>query len=234
MKNRERRGWRNGCAHPLLGCGGADLSPSSRNSLSARVRPSDPLRPGAGCMENAEAAAGCDDPVGRRTNDAKKIGVSYRCWPDCSSCLPASTSSSRRRNPAGSPSGKTKAGMRTATNIGKSDARRSAHRSGHPKRHGAMERDAGGRQTGRAQFRRQDRPTARPCSCSSGGHRLAPGFRMRGYIGGKKSEQQVQMIYVECAGAEAAPGSTLTLDYTLCRRAITTITNRIRTRATAR
>jgi len=49
---------------------------------------------------------------------------------------------------------------------------------------------------------------------SSGGHRLAPGFRMRGYIGGKKSEQKVQMIYVECAGAEAAPGSTLSLDYT--------------------
>jgi hypothetical protein len=48
----------------------------------------------------------------------------------------------------------------------------------------------------------------------SGGHRLAPGFRMRGYIGGKKSEQKIQMIYVECAGAEAAPGSTLTLDYT--------------------
>jgi hypothetical protein len=49
---------------------------------------------------------------------------------------------------------------------------------------------------------------------SSGGHRLAPGFRMRGYIGGKKSEQKVQMNYVECAGAEAAPGSTLSLDYT--------------------
>jgi hypothetical protein len=47
----------------------------------------------------------------------------------------------------------------------------------------------------------------------SGGHRLAPGFQMRGYIGGKKSEQKVQMIYVECAGAEAGSGSTLSLDY---------------------
>ncbi len=48
----------------------------------------------------------------------------------------------------------------------------------------------------------------------TGGHRLAPGFRMRGYIGGKQSEQKVQMIYVECAGAEAAPGSKLSIDYT--------------------
>jgi hypothetical protein len=47
----------------------------------------------------------------------------------------------------------------------------------------------------------------------SGGHRLAPGFQMRGYIGGKQSEPIVQMIFVECAGAEAAPGSTLSLDY---------------------
>ncbi len=49
---------------------------------------------------------------------------------------------------------------------------------------------------------------------SSGGHRLAPGFRMRGFIGGKQNEQTVQMIYVECAGAEAAPGSTLSVEYT--------------------
>ncbi len=48
----------------------------------------------------------------------------------------------------------------------------------------------------------------------TGGHRLAPGFRMRGYIGGKKSEQKIQMLYVECAGVEAAPGSKLSIDYT--------------------
>ncbi len=48
---------------------------------------------------------------------------------------------------------------------------------------------------------------------STGGHRLAPGFQMRGYIGGTKAEQKVQLIYVECQGAEAAPGSTLTVDY---------------------
>jgi hypothetical protein len=48
---------------------------------------------------------------------------------------------------------------------------------------------------------------------SSGGHRLAPGFQMRGYIGGTKAEQETQPIYVECKGAEAASGSTLAIDY---------------------
>jgi len=48
----------------------------------------------------------------------------------------------------------------------------------------------------------------------TGGQRLAPGFRMRGYIGGKQSEQKIQMLYVECAGGEAAPGSKLSIDYT--------------------
>jgi hypothetical protein len=47
---------------------------------------------------------------------------------------------------------------------------------------------------------------------STGGHRLAPGFQMRGYIGGTKAEPVVQPIYVECKGAEAA-GSTLAIDY---------------------
>jgi hypothetical protein len=47
----------------------------------------------------------------------------------------------------------------------------------------------------------------------TGGHRLAPGFQMRGYIGGTRAEQKTQSIYVECKGAEAAPGSTLTIDY---------------------
>lgn len=48
---------------------------------------------------------------------------------------------------------------------------------------------------------------------SSGGHRLAPGFQMRGFIGGTKAEPETQLIYVECAGAEAASGATLSIDY---------------------
>jgi len=48
----------------------------------------------------------------------------------------------------------------------------------------------------------------------TGGHRLAPGFQMRGYIGGTQAEQETQLLYVECAGVEeAAPGSTLSIDY---------------------
>jgi hypothetical protein len=48
---------------------------------------------------------------------------------------------------------------------------------------------------------------------SSGGHRLAPGFQMRGFIGGIKAEPMTQLIYVECAGAEAASGAKLSIDY---------------------
>ena len=48
---------------------------------------------------------------------------------------------------------------------------------------------------------------------SSGGHRLAPGFQMRGFIAGTKAEPETQLIYVECPGAEASPGSTLSIDY---------------------
>ncbi len=48
----------------------------------------------------------------------------------------------------------------------------------------------------------------------TGGHRLAPGFRMRGYIGGTQAGQKTQLIYVECQGAAAAPGSKLTINYT--------------------
>ena len=47
----------------------------------------------------------------------------------------------------------------------------------------------------------------------TGGHRLAPGFQMRGYTTGKKGELETQLIYVECLGAVAAPGSKLTIDY---------------------
>jgi len=47
----------------------------------------------------------------------------------------------------------------------------------------------------------------------TGGHRLAPGFQMRGFIAGTKAEPQTQLIYVECKGAEAAPGSKLSIGY---------------------
>jgi len=48
---------------------------------------------------------------------------------------------------------------------------------------------------------------------STGGHRLAPGFQMRGAIAGTKAEPLTQLLYVECEGGEAAPGSTLAIDY---------------------
>ncbi len=55
-----------------------------------------------------------------------------------------------------------------------------------------------------------------PCDTvfvSSGGHRLAPGFQMRGYIAGTQADQQIQLIYVECQGAAAAPGAVLAVEY---------------------
>jgi hypothetical protein len=47
----------------------------------------------------------------------------------------------------------------------------------------------------------------------TGGHRLAPGFQMRGYTAGKKDELKTQLLYVECKGAVAAPGSKLSIKY---------------------
>lgn len=52
-----------------------------------------------------------------------------------------------------------------------------------------------------------------PAFVGTGGHRLAPGFQMRGYTGGTKSEPTIQLIYVECEGATAAPGAKLSIDY---------------------
>ena len=49
---------------------------------------------------------------------------------------------------------------------------------------------------------------------SSGGHRLAPGFQMRGYTAGTRAEPEIQLIVVECAGVEAAAGSTLSIEFT--------------------
>jgi hypothetical protein len=48
---------------------------------------------------------------------------------------------------------------------------------------------------------------------STGGHRLAPGFQMKGYTGGKKDDLQTQLLYVECKGASAQAGSSLSMDY---------------------
>lgn len=48
---------------------------------------------------------------------------------------------------------------------------------------------------------------------STGGHRLAPGFQMRGYTAGKKGALETQLLYVECQGAVASPGSKLSMEY---------------------
>lgn len=48
---------------------------------------------------------------------------------------------------------------------------------------------------------------------STGGHRLAPGFQMRGFTAGTKAEPKTQLIYVECKGAETTPKAKLSLDY---------------------
>lgn len=47
----------------------------------------------------------------------------------------------------------------------------------------------------------------------TGGHRLAPGFQTRGYITGRKDDLKTQLIYVECKGAVADPGSKLSVKY---------------------
>jgi hypothetical protein len=55
-----------------------------------------------------------------------------------------------------------------------------------------------------------------PCETvqvSSGGHRLAPGFRMRAFIAGKKLEPRVQPIAVECKGVKRAAGAKLLVPY---------------------
>jgi hypothetical protein len=47
----------------------------------------------------------------------------------------------------------------------------------------------------------------------TGGHRLAPGFQARGFTVDEEGELQAQPLYVECKGATAAAGSTLSIDY---------------------
>jgi hypothetical protein len=50
-------------------------------------------------------------------------------------------------------------------------------------------------------------------SIGTGGHRLAPGFQMRGYTTGKGDDLQIQPLFVECAGAEIGENSTLSIPY---------------------
>lgn len=47
----------------------------------------------------------------------------------------------------------------------------------------------------------------------TGGHRLAPGLRMRGFVAGSGAQPTTELIRVGCAGAEASPGSRLTIEY---------------------
>ena len=47
----------------------------------------------------------------------------------------------------------------------------------------------------------------------TGGNRLAPGFQMKGFTAGTKAAPKTQLLYVECKGATAAPGSKLDIDY---------------------
>ncbi len=47
----------------------------------------------------------------------------------------------------------------------------------------------------------------------TGGTSLAPGFQTRGYTGGTKQAPRIQLLYVECKGATASPGSKLSIGY---------------------
>jgi hypothetical protein len=47
----------------------------------------------------------------------------------------------------------------------------------------------------------------------TGGTSLAPGFQMQGYIAGTKAQPTPQLLYVECKGAAASPGSKLSISY---------------------
>lgn len=47
----------------------------------------------------------------------------------------------------------------------------------------------------------------------TGGHRLAPGFQMKGYTIEENDEITTQPLYVECKGAAAAAGMKLAIDY---------------------
>ena len=48
---------------------------------------------------------------------------------------------------------------------------------------------------------------------STGGHRLAPGFQMRGYSMMNADQVSTQLLYVECNGVDGKVGSELTVNY---------------------
>jgi hypothetical protein len=47
----------------------------------------------------------------------------------------------------------------------------------------------------------------------TGGHRLAPGFQMRGYTVKKEGQLETQLLHVECDGDAVEAGSTLSIGY---------------------
>jgi hypothetical protein len=47
---------------------------------------------------------------------------------------------------------------------------------------------------------------------STGGHYLAPGFQMKGFTAGTMDKPIPQLLYVECKGAKAVPGSKLSIE----------------------
>lgn len=47
----------------------------------------------------------------------------------------------------------------------------------------------------------------------TGGHRLAPGFQMRGYTIKNGGQQEVQLLYVECEEAVDTAGASLSIEY---------------------
>jgi hypothetical protein len=47
----------------------------------------------------------------------------------------------------------------------------------------------------------------------TGGHRLAPGFQMRGYTTKNEDQLETQLLYVECKGVSDGAGSSLSIDY---------------------
>lgn len=47
----------------------------------------------------------------------------------------------------------------------------------------------------------------------TGGHRLAPGFQMRGYTTGTVTNPTIQMNFVECEGISQEPGAKLSIEY---------------------
>ncbi|TET53167.1 MAG: hypothetical protein E3J64_04025 [Anaerolineales bacterium] len=52
---------------------------------------------------------------------------------------------------------------------------------------------------------------------STGGHRLAPGFRMRGVTVGAATETEIAILHVVCGDADVSAESTLSIDYTYVR-----------------